>query len=97
MELIFGTISAVVGILGAFIGCATLTRSKKTDVKTEGEKGGVVLTELGYIKKGIDGIEKRIARQENQYVDVVKHLTRVEESVTQAHKRLDALENCRKV
>ena len=92
MELIFGIIGAVVGILGMVFGFITTLRNKKTDVKTEGEKDGVVLTELGYIKKGIDGIEKRLEKQENQYVDVVKHLTQVEESAKQAHKRIDSLE-----
>ena len=50
------------------------------------------MTELGYIKKGIDGIEQRLEKQENQYIDVVRHLTAVEESTKQAHKRIDKLE-----
>lgn len=92
MELMFGIIGAVVGVLGALVGYFSLLRNKKADDVSEGEKDGVVLTELGYIKKGIDGIEKRLEKQENQYVDVVKHLTKVEESAKQAHKRIDALE-----
>ena len=92
METTLGIIGAVVGILGMMFGFISTLRNKKTDVKTEGEKDGVVLTELGYIKKGIDGIEKRLEKQENQYVDIVKHLTKVEESAKQAHKRIDALE-----
>ncbi len=92
MELVFGIIGAAVGVFGAFVGCFSLLRNKKSDDVSEGEKDGVVLTELGYIKKGIDGIEKRLEKQENQYVDVVKHLTKVEESAKQAHKRIDALE-----
>ena len=51
-----------------------------------------ILTELGYIKKGIDGIEQRLEKQETQYIDVIKHLTAVEESAKQAHKRIDKLE-----
>ena len=92
MELVFGIIGAAVGVFGAFVGCFSLLRNKKSDDVCEGEKDGVVLTELGYIKKGIDGIEKRLEKQENQYVDIVKHLTKVEESAKQAHKRIDALE-----
>lgn len=91
MEAI-GIIGCVVGVLGAVFGFTTLLRNKKTDDKSDGEKHGVVLTELGYIKKGIEGIEKRLVKQESQYIDVVKHLTKVEESAKQAHQRIDKLE-----
>ena len=92
MEMLFGVLGAVVGALGVVFGLVTALRNKKTDDKTEGEKDGVVLTELGYIKKGIDGIEKRLERQERQYIDVVRQLTEVKDSAKQAHRRIDALE-----
>lgn len=92
MEILSLTISAIFGIGGLVFGIITAVRNKKTDDKKDGKEDGIVLTELGYIKKGIDGIEKRLEKQENQYVDVVKHLTAVEESTKQAHKRIDKLE-----
>ena len=92
MEMLFGVLGAVVGALGVVFGLVTALRNKKTDDKSEGEKDGVVLTELGYIKKGIDGIEKRLERQERQYIDVVRQLTEVKDSAKQAHRRIDALE-----
>ena len=92
MEMVFGVLGAVIGVLGVVFGLATAIRNKQTDDKTEGEKDGVVLTELGYIKKGIDGIEKRLERQERQYIDVVRQLTEVKDSAKQAHRRIDALE-----
>lgn len=85
-------IGCVVGVAGAIFGLVAMLRNKKTDDKSEGKQDGVVLTELGYIKKGIDGIERKIEHMENQYVDVVKHLTKVEESAKQAHLRIDKLE-----
>ena len=91
METI-GIIGCVVGVIGTVFGLVTFLRNKKTDDKSDGEKNGVVLTELGYIKKGIEGIEKRLVKQESQYIDVVKHLTKVEESAKQAHLRIDKLE-----
>ena len=92
MEMTLAIIGGVVGVLGAIFGLVAMLRNKKTDDKSEGEKNGVVLTELGYIKKGIDGIEKRLERQENQHIDVIRHLTKVEESAKQAHLRIDKLE-----
>lgn len=92
MEIIFSIFSVFFGISGLVFGIITAVRNKKTDDKKDAKEDGIVLTELGYIKKGIDGIEKRLEKQENQYVDVVKHLTAVEESTKQAHKRIDKLE-----
>ena len=92
MEFAFGIIGGLAGLAGIVFGAVSLFRNKKTDDKTDGEREGIVLTELGYIKKGIDGIEKRLERQENNYVDVIARLTEVDASVKQAHKRIDKLE-----
>ena len=96
METALGIIGACVGIAGMIFGMVAMLRNKKTDDKTEGEHDGVVRSDLGYIKKGIDGIEHRLEKQENQYIDVVKQLTEVEVSTKQAHKRIDALEEYHK-
>ena len=91
-DIISSILSAVFGIGGLFFAIVTALRNKKTDDTKEAKEDGIVLTELGYIKKGIDGIEQRLEKQENQYIDVVRHLTAVEESTKQAHKRIDKLE-----
>lgn len=86
-------IGIVVGIAGAVFACVTFFRNKKSDDATEGKKDGMVLTELGYIKSGVDDIKRKQERQDEQYIEVVSRLTAVEESSKQAHKRLDRLEN----
>ena len=91
-ELIFGIVGLVVGVAGALFGLITALRNKKTDDKAEGKNDGVLHADIGYIKKGIDGIERRLEKQESQYVEVIRHLTEVESSAKQAHKRIDKLE-----
>jgi len=92
MEVTLGVIGAVVGIAGFIFGLVQVFRNKKIDDRTEGEQGGVLHADIGYIKKGIEGIERKIEKQESQYVDIIKHLTEVEVSTKQAHKRIDKLE-----
>ena len=92
MELTFAIIGAAVGIAGTIFGLIAVFRNKKIDDKTEGEQGGMLHTDIGYIKKGIDGIERRLEKQETQYVEIIQHLTEVEVSTRQAHKRIDRLE-----
>lgn len=92
MELTFGIISACVGITGTIFGIVTLFRNKKTDDKLEGEQGGVLHTDIGYIKKGIDGIERRLEKQESQYVDIIRSIAEVKAYTKEAHNRIDRLE-----
>ena len=92
MEIALGIIGACVGVAGMVFGMVAMFRNKKTDDKNEGEHEGAVRADLGYIKKGIDGIEHRMEKMETKYVDVIKALTEVEASAKQAHKRIDKLE-----
>ena len=86
-------IGIVVGIAGVIFGCVTFFRNKKSDDAADGKKDGIVLTELGYIKSGVDDIKRKQEKQDEQYVVVVSRLTAVESSVKQAHKRIDRLED----
>ncbi len=95
-DMVFSILSTVVGLLGTVFGLVTLFRNKKSDDKDEGEKEGVVLTELGYIKKGIHGIENRLEKQEIKYVEIVTQLAEIRASAKQAHRRIDVLEEFRK-
>ena len=90
--VVFGIVGAVVGVAGMVISFITILRNKKSDDKSEGKEDGIVLTELGYIKKGIEGIEQRLETQENRYVTVVRDIAEVTSSVKQAHHRIDRLE-----
>lgn len=85
-------IGIVVGAAGTVFGCVSFFRNKKSDDEEEGKKNGVVLTELGYIKSGVDDIKRKQERQDEQHVEVISRLTAVEASAKQAHKRLDRLE-----
>lgn len=85
-------IGIVVGVAGAVFGCVSFFRNKKSDDEEEGKKNGVVLTELGYIKSGVDDIKRKQERQDEQHVEVISRLTAVEASAKQAHKRLDRIE-----
>lgn len=85
-------IGIVVGIAGAIFGCVSFFRNKKGDDEEEGKKDGIVLTELGYIKSGVDDIKRKQEKQDEQHIEVISRLTAVESSAKQAHKRLDSLE-----
>lgn len=92
----FSHILALIGGLGAISGIifavASYKRNNKTDNKSEGKSEGSILTELGYIKSGIDDIKRKQEKQDEQHIEVVQRLSAVEQSVKQAHHRLDKFE-----
>jgi hypothetical protein len=92
IEIVSFVLSAVFGVGGLVFGIITAVRNKKTDDTKEAKEDGIILTELGYIKSGVDDIKHKQEEQEKQNLDFVRHLTAVEESTKQAHKRIDKLE-----
>ena len=50
------------------------------------------MNKLGVVEKGIDGIERRLDRQDERYLDLAQRVTATEASAKQAHHRIDALE-----
>lgn len=91
------TVSIIFGIVGV-ISCiifsySTYARGKKADDTVDAKKDGVVLTELGYIKSGVDDIKRKQEKQEQQHIEVISRLTAVEESAKQAHHRIDEIKS----
>ncbi len=92
---ITAAISVTAAVCGIIFGLVTFFRNKREDDNRDGKKDGVVLTELGYIKSGVDDIKRKQEKQEQQHIEVVSRLTAVEASAKQAHKRIDAIEGRR--
>ena len=67
-------VGAIIGVLGTILGgvlsYAAFHRNSKKDSESEGKEAGTMLTEIGYIKGGID----RILEHEIKAVEqAVKH------------------------
>lgn len=89
-----GTIVAIVGgIAGIVFGLVTLFRNKKQDDNQQGRESGTVLSDLGYIKAGVDEIKSEQKEQRKTNIEFITRLTAVEESTKQAHKRIDELKH----
>lgn len=91
-ELIFGTVGVVTGISGMLCAVIVATRNKKKDDKNEGKEDGVLMTEIGYIKKGVDGIEQKFEKLENKYIDLAMQVAGFEGEIKRLNKRIETLE-----
>lgn len=79
-------------LVGLLISYAAFARNKAKDDKTEGRQSGQMLSELGYIKSGIDDIKVEQREQRKINTETATALARVEASAKQAHRRIDQIE-----
>lgn len=93
MNEIIAAIGVVSTVCAILFGYAAFNRNRKKDDSEDGEESGRVLTEIGYIKSGIDDIKRKQDRQDEQYIKMAERVTAIEASAKQAHKRIDRIEN----
>lgn len=86
----FLTVLTVLSTVCAILfGYAAFRARRKKDDTDAGRDRGVLLSEVGYIKAGVDELKQAHRDTAAKLSDVNQRLTRVEESVKQAHKRID--------
>lgn len=74
-------IAALISVCGLLLSAATFFIGRLTAAKSSGKQDGVMLTELGYIKKGIDDMNRKMEQLDRRYIDLEKRVTAVEEVV----------------
>ena len=85
-------ISIIAAIAGVVFGVTTYARNRKQDSTEDGKRTGAIMSELGYIKSGVDDVKRKQERSDETIMAFMKDLTSVQESAKSAHKRLDTLE-----
>ena len=76
---LFTLLSSAAAVL---FGTISFLRVKRADGLADGQHSGAVLTELGYIKSGIDDIKQRQDRQESRVSDLLERVAAVESVVS---------------
>ena len=90
---VFTTVLGIGGTVCAIVfGYIAFRLNNKNDDTAEGKKDGVLLTEIGYIKSGVDDIKRKQEKEDERHIQVVGRLSAVEQSAKQAHHRIDELQ-----
>ena len=79
-------VSILIAVIGFALSVGTFFVGRLTAAKNSGQQTGQVLTELGYIKKGIDGLERDIKEIKRQYTDLDVRVSKLEEAIRIYHK-----------
>ena len=91
-EAILSAISVISGVCAIVFGYIAFVRNRDSDKTKEAKSDATILTELGYIKGGIDDVKAEQREQRKTNTDFVGRLVSVEASAKQAHKRIDHIE-----
>lgn len=87
------TVLSVISTVCAIVfGYVAFVRNRDQDKTKEAKSDATILTELGYIKGGIDDMKAEQREQRKTNTDFVGRLVSVEASAKQANKRLDYIE-----
>lgn len=92
MNAIAVAVSIVAGVAGVVFGIVAIARNRRQDNTEAGERSGEIMSELGYIKSGVDDVKRKQEKSDDTIMGFMKELTAVQESTKQAHKRIDGLE-----
>lgn len=92
-EAILSAISVISGVCAIVFGYIAFVRNRDSDKTKEAKSDATILTELGYIKGGIDDVKAEQREQRKTNTDFVGRLVSVEASAKQAHKRIDHIEH----
>lgn len=83
---------AILGVASSVIfGYVGYSRGTKKDCKDEGKTDGTLMSDVGYIKAGVDDLKRKQETSELRHYALVERVTKVEASSAQAHKRIDEI------
>lgn len=93
MENAMTVLSVISTVCAIAFGYIAFVRNRDSDKTKEAKSDATILTELGYIKGGIDDVKAEQREQRKTNTVFVGRLVSVEASAKQAHKRLDHIEH----
>lgn len=76
LTIIIGVISLVSSIFFAYL---AFRKELNKDIMTTAKKEGTLLSDIGYIKAGIDKLERKLDKVESNYQDLLTRVIKLEE------------------
>lgn len=79
------TILTLTTLVGFALSAATFVIGRQTASRNGGKQEGQILTELGYIKSGVDDMKRKMESMEKSYHSLEGRVARLEERVNIYH------------
>lgn len=75
----------LISIVGVALSIGTFFAGRQTAAKNSGKESGVMLTEIGYIKSGIDDMKRKMEQSDKHYSDLKDRVVKLEEKMAIYH------------
>ena len=90
-------IAILASIMAIIFGVLAARSRFGVESKDTGKQNGQLISDIGYVKSGVDDIKRKQEKQDEQHIEVISRIVCVEGSTKQAHHRIDSVEeNIRK-
>lgn len=80
-EIIVTALCSLSPIISVVVAIIVARRNKDKSVKDDGQKEGVLQSDVGYIKSGVDRLEKRLDKMDEKEEHMLERLSKVEATV----------------
>lgn len=87
------SIGFMTGAVTFVIGYLTFMKNRDKDNRTDAKRDAILETKLDMIAVNVDTIKFDIKSSDKRITELSEHLIRTDESVKQAHKRIDKIEH----
>ena len=71
-------ISAVTAVAGMVVGILGVRRASRADLEKQSRETATIISEIGYVKSGIDDIKRRQEKQDERHYSLVSRVSRIE-------------------
>lgn len=89
----WGYVLGIAGTAAAILfGYLAFRRNDQQDTRQQAQQQGAILTELGYIKSGVDDIKAEQRDQRKFNAEITSKISALETATSRAHARIDRLE-----
>ena len=79
-------LNLAIAVIGVALSVGTFFIGRVSAARNSGQENGVILTELGYIKSGVDDMKKKMEQSDKRYIDLEKRMSHVEEAIKIYHQ-----------
>lgn len=78
-------LTVVIAVAGLAVSVGTFFIGRTTAAKNTGKEYGVMLTEIGYIKSGVDDMKRKMEQSDERYTLLASRVQSLEEKMNMYH------------
>lgn len=91
MVITTDNIITIISVIAALCAIAAAVLNYRKANKEDGKASGTLLSDVGYIKSGVDDLKRKQEKSDERHIEIITRLSAVEISDKQAHKRIDEI------